>query len=397
MKLKPSDIHNILYVNTPRVTGGAEISLLTTIANLNPQRFRPFLLTTPKSLLIDQARSIGIEPYLNEFPWLSRKWPWAYLNSIRQIATLIKNLNISLVHSNCDHSLPYVRRVSRLTHTPYVSHVRDYVRGWFREPYLTALKGAHCVIANSKAVAEECINQGIPPEKVSLIYNAINIARFSADGEDLRGELGIRKYQIVVGIVGQLQDLKGHREFIEASLMVLERAPSTIFLIVGRAPDEAGHGLEKELKQIVSKSRWPDAFRFTGHRDDIDKVMRTLDILAAPSWTEPFGRVAVEAMAAGVAVIGTNVGGLTEIITDGVDGLLVPPRDISTLKQALFSLITQPQLRMKLGFNGQRSASRFSIEQHIELLENLYYIILNNKPAINTHLTLHADSLRSPQ
>lgn len=367
---------NVLYVNTPQVTGGAEISLLTAIAALDLAYCRPFLLTTPGSMLIEQARANGIEPFTLDFPWLSRKRPWPYLNSIRGLINLIRNLDIDLVHTNCDHALPYVRRACRLTGKPYVSHVRDFVRDWFSESNLIALQGARRVIANSMAVENECVHRGVAPSRVSTIYNPVDLDRFQFAGDDLRKELGLSGENLVVGIIGQLQAIKGYREFVEAAFDIVGLLPETTFLLVGRPPDNDGRELERELRARIDHSPYAGAFHLLGHREDIDRVLRTVDVLAIPSWSESFGRVAVEGMAAGKSVIGSNVGGLPEIITKGVDGLLIPPRDTGALRDAIMILLYDPALRLRLGSNARLSVERFSVAHHVERLQTLYDEVL---------------------
>lgn len=370
---------NILYVNTPEITGGAEISLLTAMVNLDPARYRVSLVTTPGSTLIEQARAVGIEPHVMEFPWLSRRRPWPYLNSILGLVRLIRQLDIDLVHTNCDHSLPYVRKACRLVQRPYVSHVRDFVRGWFREPYFTGLKGAERVIANSRAVADECIRHGVIPERVVTVYNPVDLERFQPLGDDLREELCILPDAQVVGIVGQIHEIKGYREFLDAVLEIAPLIPNVAFLLVGRPPDEAGRELENELKARIAASSFSEAFHLVGYRKDIDRVMRTIDILTIPSWAEPFGRVAVEAMATGKAVIGTNIGGLLEIIQDKKNGLLIPPRDAGAIRDAVRCLLIDPNLRLQLGAEGRTSVGRFSIDHHLNCLSALYDEVIHQK------------------
>ena len=368
---------NVLFVNTPRITGGAEVSLLTTIVNLDASRYRPSLLTPPNSMLIEQAKAIGLELHIIDFPWLSRKRPWIYLNSIHRIAKLIKKQDIGLIHTNCDFSPSYIQRACRLTQTPYISHIRDFVRGWFREPCLNALKGAERVIAVSKAMTDESVLWGTSPERVVTIYDAVDTTSFQPAGDDLRMELGIPVDALVVGIVGQIQHIKGYSEFVQAALEIAALIPNTFFLLVGRPPDDEGRELERKLRNAILESAYASAFFMVGHRDDIERTMRTIDVLAIPSWTESFGRVAVEGQAVGKVVIGTKVGGLPEIITDEENGLLISPRNPHDLSGVLQRVLRDPELRRKLGANAQISARRFSVTTHVDLIEALYDSVLH--------------------
>jgi glycosyltransferase involved in cell wall biosynthesis len=106
--------------------------------------------------------------------------------------------------------------------------------------------------------------------------------------------------------------------------------------------------------------------------------MKAIDILAVPSWMEPFGRVAVEGMAAGCAVVGTAAGGLPEIITDGIDGILVPPKDVDALTTALYRLAAQPDLRRVLTKEGACTARRFTAHRHAGQMQALYDSVLSD-------------------
>jgi glycosyltransferase involved in cell wall biosynthesis len=216
---------------------------------------------------------------------------------------------------------------------------------------------------------------------VVTIYNPIEVAGFanvsSADVADARRALAIPADALVIGLVGQVQPIKGHAEFVTAALDVARQLPRAHFLLVGDPPPDAGaERFAAEIRHRVQHSSCADRFHFVGFRSDIQPLMGAIDILVVPSWNEPFGRVAVEGMAAGCAVVGTQAGGLPEIIADEVDGLLVPPRDPSALAAAVLRLCQQPELRLRLGERGRQTADRFGVAQHVQAIEALYETVL---------------------
>jgi len=374
-------MRRILYVNSPSYVAGAEISLLTLMQNLDAKYYQAVLLTSEKGPLTQEAALRGITWFAQPFPWFSRRCPWQYGLSIYRLYRTIRANDIDLVHTNCDHSLRYVMHACGLARVPYISHVRDFVRTWFRPEKVAALNRAARVIANSHAVAQACIQAGIAEERVTTIYNPIDVEAFQAASPiaalRLRSELNIPATALVVGIVGQIHPVKGHKEFIESGLQLVARVPGIHFLIVGAAHGESNELFLAALKGRVLGSTYADRFHFVGFRTDIPVMMKAIDILAVPSWTESFGRVAVEGMASGCAVVATNAGGLPEIITDGVDGLLIAPRDVEALTAALYQLCVDPELRQQLSKRGQVTAQRFTVARHIQEVQFLYDEVLS--------------------
>jgi glycosyltransferase involved in cell wall biosynthesis len=373
----------ILYVNTlTSFYGGAEISLLLLMKNLDPLRYRPYLLTSGPGGLIDEAHQAGIPTATQDFPWLSRRRPWPYLSSIISIARLASKNKIDLIHTNCDHSLRYVRYASLLSGTPYVSHVRDAVRTWFQPTNLAALKHARAVLTNSQAMRQVCQGAGIQPEKIHVIYNGIDLDTYRQvtpqTRHRLRANMKIPENAVVVGFVGQTQQIKGLGEFIEAALSLAATNPEVYFLVVGRASNPQDQSFFDDCKRSVEDSSVSKRFYFLGFRQDIPEIMKTIDILIVPSHSESFGRVAAEGMASGCAVIASDTGGLPEIITDNYDGLLIPPQNSSALCEVMLHLTSDFELRSRLSTNAAVSVSRFSIKNHVQSVEMLYDKVLSN-------------------
>ncbi len=370
----------VLYVNTPTWLGGAEISILALMANLDASRYVPHLLTSGDGPFPDRVCKAGTSVSAQEFPWLSRRRPWRYAQSILHLVQLIRAEDIDLVHTNCDRSLPYVMRASRLARVPYVSHVRDLVREWFRPRNTAALKKARCVIANSHAVAQVCADHGIGKGRIQVIYNPIDTARFRQEpvdsGAAVRVSLGIPADAFAIGLVGQIEPLKGHEELVLAAPHVLSQIPDAHLVIAGGAFTSELRAFEAHLRSLISEAGLSERFHFLGFRDDVPRVMRALDVLAVPSHTEGFGRVVVEGLAAGCAVVGTHVGGIPEIITHGLDGLLVPPQDVEGLSAAIIQLAQDRELRSRLRANSMSTAKRFDTRRHVDRVQTLYDSVL---------------------
>jgi glycosyltransferase involved in cell wall biosynthesis len=167
---------------------------------------------------------------------------------------------------------------------------------------------------------------------------------------------------------------------VRAGFVLAERVPNVHCVVVGAPPpDAADLAFVADLEACVRASPYADRFHFVGFRTDVAAVMKAIDILSIPSWREPFGRVAVEGMAAGCPVIASGVGGLPEIIRDGVDGLLVPPQNAPALAEAMVQLATHAELRRRLSSAGVASARRFSTLAHVQAVQAVYDSVLTGR------------------
>jgi glycosyltransferase involved in cell wall biosynthesis len=366
----------VLYVNTPTYTGGAEISLLTLMHALDRERYRPLLVTSGEGQLAEEARRYGIPIAIQEFPWFRKRYPWRYPASILRLAFTLRRSRAALVHTNCDHCLRYVMRACQLCRLPYVSHVRDFVRAWFQPANLLALNRASAVVANSQAVATACIEAGVAPARVRVIYNPVDVALYQQAGDidrrQIRIAFGLPADAFIVGIVGQIQASKGHGELLEAAPQVFAAIPNAHFAVVGEAFTAETRAFKDQLLRSATEGDFADRVHFLGFRRDVPTVMHALDVLAVPSWSESFGRVVVEGLAAGCPVISTNAGGIPEIISDGVTGLLITPQDPHVLAEAILRLATNPSLREQFRRIGPSRAQDFGVEQHVHQMQALY-------------------------
>ena len=370
----------ILYIDTPVHVGGAEQSLLTLISNLDPKRYHAELVTTMMSELVLQAQIVHIPVHVQEFAWFSRRRPWRYWTSILNLSHTIRSNNIALVHTNCDKSLPYAMVACRLTGVPLVAHVRDFVRSWFDGNRLKALKQAQLVVANSKAIKEASIAAGINRERIEVIYNPIDTLPFTQVEtpaiKSLYKELGLPQDALIIGLVGQIDPIKGHEEFIEAAGPIVDQVPNAWFIVVGATYSDEQKFFERQLNDLVKNRNLQHRFLFTGYRRDIPVVMNLIDILIVPSWKEPFGRVVVEGLAAGCAVIGSDSGGIPEIIDHEISGLLVQPRNPEAITTAVLKIVRGPDFTDQLIKNGRKRSLSFGVSQHLLKIQAIYDCVL---------------------
>jgi len=372
-------VQSVLYTDSVSYLGGAEINLLTTMAFLDRERYSPVLATCPGDLSV-RARKQGELIYHNAFPWLSRRRPWVYANSIWQLMNVIRRERISIVHTNCPHTLPYAMQACYLVQIPYVSHLHDLRHSWFEPKKILALNRARYVIAVSRAVADRFAEAGVQESRIRVIYNPFDLDRFELEPLDservLRERLGIPKCAFAVGIVGQVLAAKGHEELVLAAPQVVSDVPNAHFVVAGGAFDDESKAFKSHLCHLIDHLGLNERFHFVGFRDDIPAVMKLLDVLVVPSWTEGFGRVVVEGLAAGCPVVGTSVGGIPEIIEDGTNGLLVPPQDVESLAMAIAQVAQGADLQAQFRRMGPKTAKRFGARHHANEVQALYDSVL---------------------
>jgi glycosyltransferase involved in cell wall biosynthesis len=214
------------------------------------------------------------------------------------------------------------------------------------------------------------------PDKMVTIHSGVDIARYAAarvDIEEKKRSLGLNPKELVVGTVGWLLPIKGPMYLLKAMAPIWQSYPDIKLVFVGKGD------LEEKLRLKASLMGVSDKVEFLGWRDDIPEIMQLLDIFVLPSLNEGMGRVLVEAMAAGKAIVASNTGGIPDLIMHGHNGLLVPPGDSSRLAGAIIMLLKDTHRREEMGKNGKLLAVRYSVESMVNKIDNLYKTLLTQK------------------
>jgi len=222
----------------------------------------------------------------------------------------------------------------------------------------------------------------VDPRRSVLLGNGVDPSRFDPSllpahrTRRLRSELGIPEGAVVVGTVARLVREKGYRELFTAAALLRRRFPDVRFLAVGPDdPEKADRIGEDEIREA---SR--DVI-FAGHRVDIPDLLAVMDVFVLPSWREGVPRSAIEAAAAGRALVLTDIRGCREVARDGIEGLLVPPRDPARLAAAIARLVVDPELRQRLGRAARaRALERFDERRVIEVVLEEYRRLLARRP-----------------
>jgi len=167
--------------------------------------------------------------------------------------------------------------------------------------------------------------------------------------------------------VGRLTEQKGHTYLLDAFAQVMRVLPAARLLVIGDGE------LRPTLERRATRLGLHGSVIFTGRREDVPRLMMALDVLALPSLWEGFGLVLLEAMAAGKPIVASRVSAIPEIVADGETGLLVPPRDVKALAQALLALLHDPQRATEMGRRGRlRLEQEFTVERMVSQTEAAY-------------------------
>lgn len=233
------------------------------------------------------------------------------------------------------------------------------------------------IIANSQAVKRGLVGLGIEAQRIRVIYNGVNTEEFTeASPFGLRRIHGWSSDTFLIGYLGQIRANKGVSDFVEAARLVMSRGVNCRFVIVGgtKAWD---NDEERNLKKQISDSDLERYLVLVERLDEVEQVYRELDVAVVPSrHQDPAPNVNLEAMASGIPVIATRVGGTPEMVHDKETGFLVEPRAPEQIASRLLELIRDPGLREKMGEGGkERVKKEFDIRKTAAAVENL---ILNN-------------------
>ncbi|MHB8302085.1 MAG: glycosyltransferase family 4 protein [Acidobacteriaceae bacterium] len=242
-----------------------------------------------------------------------------------------------------------------------------------RIAYRLMARAPDAVFAVSEQVRQSCIDvDRINPARVQTIYNGLTLADWNIAPRCARSP-----GKFVVTTVGNIRRVKGHDVLIHAAATVVRLFPHVSFRVVGDVLEPAYFA---ELQALVRDLNLSENFEFVGVTENPQKYLFEADIFVLPSRSEGFSNAIVEAMAASLPVVATNVGGNAEAVQDGVSGLLVPKEDTAALSAAIIRLLSDPLLAKGMGARGKAmAAERFTTESMMYRITGTYRALLPGK------------------
>jgi glycosyltransferase involved in cell wall biosynthesis len=325
--------------------GGAETTLLRLLRELAARGWTVTLTAPGAGRLLDAARAAGHATETLDLGGLGRRAGAPAVRAWPRARRLARDTDVVLLNGTvCGRLLPGLRGLPART----VLSVHDVVE---RVPRMWST--ADVVLAASRAVAE-----ALAPLPAEVVYAPVDLDPPPADPpwEPADGP--------VVGFVGRLEPRKAPLDFVRAAPAVAAGAPGARLVLMGEDP----YGLDPGYTDEVERAAREAGVQRYGWVDNAPGVMRHLDVLVLPSRQEPFGTVLSEAMAVGTPVVATRVGGLPEVVDDGVTGRLVAPGDPAALAEATLDVIAR---RAEMGEAARTAAARFSTESHADAVERL--------------------------
>lgn len=403
----------ILYLDTAPAVGGSVVSLLELLKGLDQELYRPIVVSFADHSYVCRYEQAGAQVVVwNEYTspdhrpsWVGtvrqaapvRRWRRAKLGSTlyhglgfglwlarRGLPRAVRLLRVArqqganLIHTNI--RLGHDREgilAAWLGNLPCVCHIRHQeTLGWFER---RLARSVDQFIYISRAVQESHLSSGIGRDRGRVVYNGLNITDWNQALDSAKGRelLSVSPGVPLVGIVGRLDKWKGHKTFLHAMARVKVTMPQVRAVVVGDAPPELP-SYRQELVQLANQLGLNENVSFVPFQADPASIMSALDVVVLASTSpEPFGRVLIEAMAAGKPVVASDSGACREIIDDGQQGMLFPPGNDEALAAAIVRILSDPRRAAEMGLSGRdRVAGRFDSTKYVAGVEAVYRDVL---------------------
>lgn len=376
---------SVMHVAWAPFFSGAERAFLLLLKGLDPARYRPFVVSGTRGEFTHCLDEAGISNAV--LPLVHSDWrhcvQWA--RSVGTLTRLALRERVSLVHSNELPSFQPAAYAARLARLPAICHVRFPFGGpaarWLLKP------GFARAVFVSDALRREVVEgeEKFFGAKTDVVHDGVALPELPSLGDlaSRRAALELPADVPLVLIAGQVSEVKGIWEFIEAARFLVSRGSHAHFVVLG--DDLKGRGqLRREAEERVRALGIAHQFTFLGFRADAPGLIPLFDVVAVPSHVEPLGNATLEAMAAARPVVGANVGGIPEMVQDGVTGVLIPPRDAVALAEAIGGLLADRPRSESMGRAGRlRAASSFSVEAHAARVQAIYDEVLQSSRQVS--------------
>jgi glycosyltransferase involved in cell wall biosynthesis len=289
--------------------------------------------------------------------------------AIVQMAQIARKRKVDIIHCHLSTASVNGSLAGRLARIPAIATVHG-LSGKL------SFVGANHIIAVSQMVKNHLVDQGIHESKVSVVYNGIPAPTNLMTQAEAKKALGLSSSTPVIGTVSRVTANKGIEYAILAIAEIAKHYPKLKYLVIGD-----GDALNA-TKALVLDCGIANNVVFAGYQSDVYSYLSAMDIMLFPSLQEAMGMALVEAFLADVAVVGTNVGGIPEVVSEGC-GITVPPMDAPALTEATLHLLSNPAERNRLTVNAHHKASSvFGVDVMLSRSERIYRGLLGEGPAL---------------
>lgn len=364
----------ILYLITELETGGAQTALRRLLAGLDRACFSPTVacLYNGDGAVAQDIRGLGIQVFD------ARMRHKADVGALLRLYRWMRRVRPVILHTSLFHANVPGRILGRMVGVPIVicsERTMAMESEWRYRLNRWTIGLVDRVTAVSVNVHDFCISHiGLPAEKLVLIYNGVELPVALTTALQARAELGLPAESAVIGAVSRLDAVKGVSILIQA----LARVDEAHLAIIGDGPERVA------LETLACSLGVAGRVRWAGHRRDVQHLLPAFDLFVQSSLHEGLPNAVLEAMAAGLPVVATAVGGTPEVVVDGVTGVLIPPLDPDALARAITRLLQDSDLRGAMGRAGrERVGQLFSAARMVERTEWLYQQLLVEKGVIS--------------
>lgn len=370
----------IMFVISGLNRGGAEVHLLNLVNHLDQTKFQPIVCVLHKGELIPE-----INPSIRIFHGLSK---WAGdLKELPMLVRLIHRQKPAIIDFvGRDDAAFFGRLAALMNRVPVIIHSEH--QGQFSTSKISKRQIYHLLnrlldsftgafVAVSESQRKFMVEIGLPEKKISLIYNGVDIKKFSFSYHaqtKARQKIKMPLDVPVIGMVANFTPVKRHDVLIRALVNIYEKHPSVRCLLIGDG------NLETIVKEAVKNAGLAHLVHFLGSRNDVSDLLPALDVFVLTSDSESFSYATLEAMATGKPVVVTNCGGPSELVIEGETGFLVPPGQPLALAEKVNYLLSNLEIAKNMGMAGRcRAEERFSLERMVKHREELFLRLIVDK------------------
>ena len=378
----------ILHIHTLPIVSGSGINTFLSMQGMDKTLYEVDLACAPGGRLISLVEENHME--VRTFKNMVQPFrPFKDTLALLDLTAFLRKNPYHIVHTHNSKAGFLGRLAAKLVGVPVIVHTvhgfafHDQEPLWrqmlFRNLERLASRWSDRMIFISQPLIDWALKDHIVGEdKITKIYSGIQLDKFhpvkSEEKDQIRSKWSIKKEEAVVGIVSKLWEGKGHTVLIEAFKLLKEKIKDAKLVIVGE-----GY-LYDELFRRVGNNGLRDSVLFTGFQMDVSEIIATFDVAVLPSFFEGMGRVILEAMAMEKPIVASRVGGIPDLIDQGINGLLVRPGDARELADALERVLSDNGLAKRLGREGRkRIKDQFSADVMVRSIEKLYRELLARK------------------